>query len=115
MTSAGLPAAGIGIDVTVVAVAKIQKACQPCPTVTGDTTDPAATTRFESGGYRRQVRGRAHVSLASIYRRATDDLIVAALELWMAAHGAPSPAATRRRSVIIGLPARVRPGENSVD
>ncbi len=60
---------------------------------TSDAILAATTTLLESGGYEavqvREVARRAHVSLASIYRRyaTRDDLIVAALELWMAAHG----------------------------
>jgi AcrR family transcriptional regulator len=67
---------------------------------TSDAIVAAAITLLESGGYEavqvREVARRAHVSIASIYRRykTREDLIVAALELWTAANGlAPVPAA----------------------
>jgi AcrR family transcriptional regulator len=67
---------------------------------TSDAILAAAITLLESGGYEavqvREVARRAHVSLASIYRRykTREDLIVAALELWVAANGySPVPAA----------------------
>jgi AcrR family transcriptional regulator len=67
---------------------------------TSDAIVAAAITLLESGGYEavqvREVARRAHVSIASIYRRykTREDLIVAALELWTAANGlAPVTAA----------------------
>jgi AcrR family transcriptional regulator len=60
---------------------------------TSDAIIAAAVALLESGGYEavqvREVASRAHVSLASIYRRhqTREDLIVAALERWTAANG----------------------------
>jgi AcrR family transcriptional regulator len=77
---------------------------------TSDAILAATTTLLESGGYEavqvREVARRAHVSLASIYRRyrTRDDLIAAALELWMASNGhAPVPAAPPGESLYDGL------------
>ena len=77
---------------------------------TSDAIIAAAMTLLESGGYEavqvREVARRAHVSLASIYRRyrTRDDLIVAALERWMAANGhAPLAAAPPGESLRDGL------------
>jgi TetR/AcrR family transcriptional regulator, cholesterol catabolism regulator len=78
---------------------------------TSDAILAAAMKLLESGGYEavqvREVARRAHVSLASIYRRyeTRDDLIVAALELWTAAHGhaAPVPPAPPGESLRDGL------------
>jgi len=77
---------------------------------TSDAILAAAMTLLESGGYEavqvREVARRAHVSLASIYRRyrTRDDLIVAALERWMAANShAPVPAAPPGESLYDGL------------
>jgi TetR/AcrR family transcriptional regulator, cholesterol catabolism regulator len=70
----------------------------------------AAVQLLESGGYEgvhvREVARRAHVSLSSIYRRyaTRDELIVAALEQWMASHGhAPVPAPPDGESLYDGL------------
>ena len=77
---------------------------------TSDAILAAVITLLESGGYEavqvREVARRAHVSLASIYRRykTREDLIVAALELWTAANGlAPVPAAPPGESLYEGL------------
>jgi AcrR family transcriptional regulator len=77
---------------------------------TSDAIVTAAITLLESGGYEavqvREVARRAHVSLASIYRRyqTREDLIVAALELWTAANGhAPVPAPPPGESLGDGL------------
>jgi TetR/AcrR family transcriptional regulator, cholesterol catabolism regulator len=77
---------------------------------TSDAILAAAITLLESGGYEavqvREVARRAHVSLASIYRRykTREDLIVAALELWTAGHSlAPVPAAPPGESLYDGL------------
>lgn len=74
---------------------------------TSDAILAAAVGLLESGGYDavqvREVASRAHVSLASIYRRyqTREDLIVAALERWTAANGlapvsAPPPGESLR-------------------
>lgn len=74
---------------------------------TSDAILAAAVGLLQSGGYNavqvREVASRAHVSLASIYRRyqTREDLIVAALELWTAANGlapvsAPPPGESLR-------------------
>ena len=77
---------------------------------TSDAILTAAIALLESGGYEavqvREVASRAHVSLASIYRRykTREDLIVAALERWTAANGhAPVPAAAPGESLRDGL------------
>lgn len=77
---------------------------------TSDAILATAITLLESGGYEavqvREVARRAHVSIASIYRRHTtrEDLIVAALELWTAANGhAPVPAPPPGESLRDGL------------
>jgi AcrR family transcriptional regulator len=77
---------------------------------TSDAILAVAVALLESGGYEavqvREVARRAHVSLASIYRRykTRDDLIVAALELWTAANGyAPVPSAPPGESLHDGL------------
>ena len=77
---------------------------------TSDAILAVAVALLESGGYEavqvREVARRAHVSLASIYRRykTRDDLIVAALELWTAANGyAPVPPAPPGESLHDGL------------
>ncbi|MGH3249711.1 MAG: TetR family transcriptional regulator [Trebonia sp.] len=77
---------------------------------TSDAILAAAITLLESGGYEavqvREVARRAHVSLASIYRRykTREDLIVAALELWTAGHSlAPLSVAPPGESLYDGL------------
>jgi TetR/AcrR family transcriptional regulator, cholesterol catabolism regulator len=77
---------------------------------TSDAILAAAIALLESGGYEavqvREVARRAHVSIASIYRRyrTREDLIVAALELWTAANGlAPVPAAPHGEPLRDGL------------
>jgi len=77
---------------------------------TSDAILAAVITLLESGGYEavqvREVASRAHVSLASIYRRykTREDLIVAGLELWTAANGhAPVPAPPPGESLHDGL------------
>jgi AcrR family transcriptional regulator len=69
-----------------------------------------AVELLEAGGYEavhlREVARRAHVSLASICRRYAirDDLIVAALDQWMASNGhAPVPVAPPDESLYEGL------------
>jgi TetR/AcrR family transcriptional regulator, cholesterol catabolism regulator len=77
---------------------------------TSDAILATAIALLESGGYEavqvREVASRAHVSLASIYRRykTREDLIVAALQLWTASNGhAPVPAAPPGESLGDGL------------
>ena len=77
---------------------------------TSDAILAVAVALLESGGYEavqvREVARRAHVSLASIYRRhkTREDLIVAALERWTAANGlAPVPAPPPGESLRDGL------------
>jgi AcrR family transcriptional regulator len=77
---------------------------------TSDAILAAVVALLESGGYEavqvREVASRAHVSLASIYRRhkTREDLIVAALERWTAANGlAPVPAPPPGESLRDGL------------
>jgi TetR/AcrR family transcriptional regulator, cholesterol catabolism regulator len=77
---------------------------------TSDAITAATVTLLESGGYEavqvREVARRAHVSIASIYRRykTRDDLIVAALGRGMAANGhAPAPPAPPGELLYDGL------------
>ena len=77
---------------------------------TSDAILAAVVALLESGGYEavqvREVASRAHVSLASIYRRhkTREDLIVAALERWTAANGlARVPPPTPGESLRDGL------------
>ena len=77
---------------------------------TSDAILAAVVALLESGGYEavqvREVASRAHVSLASIYRRhkTREDLIVAALERWTAANGlAPVPPPPPGESLRDGL------------